>query len=525
MNTNKSLISGLLLISLTISCTGIQTSNEKTIVFGKPKDAVTLDVADVTEAESTAVTHNIFDTLVRFKSENTEIEPDLAKEWTVSKDGKVFTFKLKTGIKFHDGTEFDAQSVKFNFDRQMDIKNPYRYKGKFGYWPIFFNKVKNIEAPDKETVVFYLTEPDATFLTNLALFNMGIESPTAIKTYKEDIFKHPVGTGAFQFVSWIRNEKIVLKANPDYYDGAPKIDKLIFKPIPDNSVRLLELEKGTVQGIDGINLDDIPRITGNKDLKFLTQPGMNLAYLALNMEKKPYDNKLVRLAIYHAINRKTLVDAFFAKGTLGEVAKNPIPPTIWGYNNNITDYEYNPGLSKKLLKQAGYEKGFTTILWAMPMPRPYMPQPQRIGEAIQSDLRAVGINAKIITHEWGTYIDKLSNGEHEMAIMGWIGDNGDPDNFLYTLLDVNNTIKPNASNYSFYKNKEVHELLLKAQRVIDIKERTKLYEKVQDIAHNDVAMVPLFHSMQVIAFRSNINGFYLHPTGGKYFRDIYIETK
>ena len=522
MKKFRLLTAGLLLGSLISGCPA-PTSNEKIIVFAKPKDAVTLDVADVTEAESTAVTHNIFDTLVRFKKGNTEIEPALAKEWTVSKDGKIWTFKLKTGIKFHDGTIFDSDSVKFNYDRQMDIKNPYRFKGKFGYWPIFFNKLDKIEVKGKETVMFHLKSSDATFLTNLALFNMGIESPTAIKTYKEDIFKHPVGTGAFKFVSWVRNEKVVLKANTDYWDGAPKIDKLIFKPIPDNSVRLLELEKGTVQGIDGINIDDIPKIKSNKNLNLLVQPGMNLAYLALNMEKKPFDNKVVRLAIYHAINKKSLVNAFFAKGTLGESAKNPMPPTIWGYNSEITDYDYNPELSKKLLKQAGFDKGFKTILWSMPMPRPYMPQPQRIAEAIQTDLKQVGIDVQIRTYEWGTYIDKLSNGEHEMAIMGWIGDNGDPDNFLYTLLDSDNTVKPNASNYSFYKDKRVHELLIKAQKIANIKERTFIYKEVQKIAHEDVPMVPLFHSMQIAAFRSNIDGFSLHPTGGKYFRGIFFK--
>lgn len=494
---------------------------DRYIVFGKSKDAVTLDPADTTDGESSAVVVNIFEPLLRFQREKTLVEPCLATSWQVSADKLTWTFKLRPGVRFHDGTPLDAYAVKFNYDRQRDPQNPYRFKGKMEYWHLFFGAVQSIEAPDPMTVVFRLKQPDATFLTNLALFNMGIASPTAIKKYRENSFKHPVGTGPFMFKKWIRNEKIMLRRNPNYWGPAPKIDLLIFKPVPDNAVRLLELENRSIDVLDGINPDDVPRIRKNPALKLLTQPGLNVGYLAMNNSKKPFDNVKVRQAINHAINKAALVKAFFAEGTLGTVAINPIPPTVWSYNHQVRDYEYNPEKARQLLKEAGYPQGFSCKLWTMPIARPYMPQPQRIAEAIQADLKQVGIETQIVSFEWGTYLDKLSNSEHDMALAGWIGDNGDPDNFLYTLLDKENTKKGSAANYAFYRSEAVHQLLVKARTVYDQAERTRLYEEAQILIKQDAPWVPLFHSTQMMATLAGVEGFYLHPVGEKKFNTIH----
>ncbi len=494
---------------------------DKVIIFGKPKDAVTLDPADSTEGESSAVIVNIFEPLLRFEREKTTVTPALAESWSISDDKLTWTFKLRKGIKFHDGTPLDAEAVKFNYDRQKDEKSPWRFKAKMEYWHLFFGAVDSIEAPDPETVVFKLNRVDATFLTNLALFNMGISSPTAIKKYGENYFKNPVGTGPYMFKTWIRNEKILLRRNPEYWGQAPKIDMLIFKPVPDNSVRLLEHEGGSIHVLDGINPDDVPRIRKNPQLKLLTQPGLNVGYLAMNGQKKPFDNLKVRQAMNHAINKQALVNAFFAGGTLGMVAKNPMPSTVWGYNNAVTDYDYNPTKAQQLLKEAGHPNGFEVKLWVMPVSRPYMPQPQRIAEAIQADLKKVGVTSKIVSFEWGTYLDKLSNGEHDMAMAGWIGDNGDPDNFLYTLLDKENTKLGSAANYAFYRGEAVHDLLVKAQKVYDQESRSQLYQQAQVLIHQDAPWVPLFHSTQMMATRAGVSGLYLHPVGEKRFETIY----
>ncbi|HEY9723258.1 MAG TPA: ABC transporter substrate-binding protein [Oscillatoriaceae cyanobacterium] len=493
----------------------------KVLVFGKAKDAVKLDPAQIDDSESSVVTENIFETLVRFKPGTTIPEPDLATDWAISPDGRRYTFHLRRGVRFHDGTPCDAAAIKFNFDRQRDP-----HGGTFEYWLNFFAPdVQRVEAPKSDTLVVSLKQPDATFLSNLCLFSMGIVSPTAVRKYGPDIVRHPVGTGPFKFDVWVPGQKIILDANADYWGGRPKLDKLVFKPIPENSVRLLELENGVIQGMNGINPDDVARIEGHPALKLLTGSGMNVGYLALNVEKKPFDNLLVRRAIAHALDKEAMVKAFFANGTLGQAAKNPMPPSIWGYDDAVKDYAYDPAEARRLLAQAGYPHGFKMTLWALPVARPYMPQGQRTAEAIQADLARVGIEAKITSYEWGTYLDKLANGEHEAALIGWSGDNGDPDNFLYTLLDPDGARKGSATNFSFYCNAQVHTLLAAARRTSDRAERSALYRQVQEIAHRDEPMVPLFHSRQILAFQRGVTGFTLSPTGDLDFRDVDLVKK
>ncbi|MBC7474662.1 MAG: ABC transporter substrate-binding protein, partial [Candidatus Sericytochromatia bacterium] len=503
-------------------CTS-KIKDQKDLVFGKAKDAVTLDPADITDGESSGVSQNIFETLVRYKDETVDIEPALAESWTTSQDGLTWTFKLRKGVKFHDGTDFNAESVKFNYDRQMDKNNKFRFNGKFEYWNLFFPSITKIDAKDPETVVFTLKEKDPIFLANLAMFTMGIASPDSIKKFGKDIFKNPVGTGAFKFVEWSQNEKILLKANTEYWSDKPKIRNLIFKPIPDNSVRLLELEKGSIQGMDGINPDNLAKVEENKDLKVLTQPGMNVSYMSMNTEKKPMDNLKVRLAINYAINKDALVKAFYYNGKVGIAAKNPLPPVVWGYNDKIEPFKYDREKAKQLLKESGADLSKPIELWAPP-PRPYMPQPQKVAEAIQADLKDVGLNSKIITYELGTYLNKIAKGEQDACLMGWIGDNGDPDNFLYVFFSSRNTIKGNASNYSFYKNAEMDKLLDGAKKEMDKKKRTDMYMKVQEIFHRDVPWVPLFHSTQIAIFRKNVMGYKLHPVGSKLFKNVYFDN-
>lgn len=522
-HTLKKLLPAVFAGLLTLSACKVQppVDPHKVIVYGKSKDAVKLDPADISDGESSAVTVNLFEPLIRFKDEKTEVEPALAESWETSPDKLTWTFHLRQGVKFHDGTPLNAEAVKFNYDRQKDKDNPWRFDGQFEYWHLFFGSVKAIDAPDPHTVIFRLDHPDATFQANLAMFTMGISSPTAIKKYGRDYFKHPVGTGPFYLERWVRNEKIKMRRFDDYWGPKPEIEMLIFKPVPDNAVRLLELETHSIDVLDGINPDDVPRIVNNPELKMLTQPGLNVGYLALNELKKPFDNVLVRRAINYAIDKRALVNAFFAEGKLGMPAKNPMPQMILGYNDQIQDYTHDPAKARALLAQAGYPDGFETSLWAMPIARPYMPQPQRIAEAIQADLAKIGIRTKIVTYDWGTYLDRMSNAEHTMGLAGWIGDNGDPDNFLYSLLDKNNTKVGSAANYAFYKSEAVHQLLVKAQGVYDTAERAELYRQAQVLIHQDAPWVPLFHSTQIMATRKGIEGFYLHPVGEKRFRSIH----
>lgn len=490
------------------------------LIYAKGKDATRLDPADINEAESATVTENLYNGLVRFKKDSTAIEPALATRWDVTEGGKTYTFQLREGVKFHDGTPFDARAVKISFDRQAHPQ-PGQV---FEYWANFFAPtVRDVQVLAPHRVRIRLKTPDATFLSNLAIASMAIISPAALSKWGVDIARHPVGTGPFRFVKWVQGERLVLEANPDYWDGRPYLDKLIFKPVPENAVRLLELEVGEVQGMDGINPDDVGRIEADPELVFHSQAGLNVGYLALNNLKPPFDDARVRRAVALAIDKPALVKAFFAGGKLGEGAIVPMPPTIWGFNHRLKDLPHDPAAAKRLLAEAGYPNGFDMELWSLPVVRPYMPQGQRTAEAIQQSLAQVGIRARITTYEWGTYLDKVGKGDHQAALIGWVGDFGDPDNFLYTLLDAANA-RPGggATNYSFYRGEAVHRLLTRARTTLDPLARKRLYEEAQTLIQADTPMVPLFHAKQLAAFRTDVKGFRLHPTGTKYFERVWL---
>jgi peptide/nickel transport system substrate-binding protein len=508
-----------------------QSASGGTLIFARPGDSVSLDPQNVTDGESGRVTINIFDTLVQYKKDSTEIEPGLATQWESSPDGKVWTFTLRQGVKFHDGTEFDAEAVKFNFDRMMDKNNPYHVGGGFDYFPSMFTAfkgepgavIKEVKVIDKHKVQFILNQPQAPFLANVAMAFFAIESPAAIKKYKDKVGQHPVGTGPFKFVEggWKPNDTITLEKNKEYWGGEPKVDKLVFKVIPDNTARLTALKAGEVDIIDGMNPADVAAVKADPKLTLHERPSMNIGYLAFNMEKKPFDNLKVRQALSMAINKPGLVDAFYAG--MAKPAVNALPPSVWGHNNDIEDYKYDLEKAKKLLAEAGYPNGFETEFWAMPVSRPYMPQPQKIAESIQADFAKIGVKTKIVSMEWATYLDKLKNGEHTMALFGWSGDNGDPDNFLYVLLDKDNAKKPIAQNVAFYKNDKVHELLIKAQTTPDQKVREELYKQAQQIIHDDAPIVPLVHSIPVGASLSTVKGYVPHATAIEKLHDVSIE--
>jgi peptide/nickel transport system substrate-binding protein len=380
--------------------------------------------------------------------------------------------------------------------------------------------VRDIRAADDSTVVFVLKRRNAPFLANLAMGFAGIVSPTAARKHGEDFFKHPVGTGPFRFVEWVKDDRIVLERNPDYWGPKTWLDRVVIRSIPENTVRLLALESGEIMGMDGINTDLAKRLQGSRAYDLLQQPGMNVAYMAMNLDKPPFDKPEVRVAINHAVNREGIVAGLY--GGFGTPAVNPLPPTLWGYNRAVTGYAYDPAKARTLLAQAGFAKGFKTELWAMTGPRPYMPDPLKVAEAIQSDLKAVGIDASLKTLEWGTYLDQVQNGKAPMCLFGWTGDNGDPDNFLYVLLGKAATRLP-AQNVAFYRSDEVDALLLRAQEETDIAQRTALYEQAQVLIHRDAPWVPLAHMTQLVAFQHRVHGYPMHPTGKVRFRTVWLE--
>ncbi len=487
-----------------------------TLVFAQSQDAVSLDPHDIEDGLSVNNTSNMFDTLVRFKADSTQVEPSLAESWTVSADGLVWTFKLRKGIKFHDGTPFNADAVKFSYDRQVDAKNPY-HNGTFPYADFTFQNVKSVDAVDSSTVRFTLSAPYAPFIANQAMFSTGIVSPTAVKKYGKDFFKHPVGTGPFKFVEWVQKDHATYEANKSYWDGRPCVDRLIIRGIPDNTVRVLELEKGTAHIIDQVNPQDYERIRSSPNLELFTAPGLNVGYIGMNTTKEPFNDVRIRRAVNYAIDRGAITKAFYAG--VGAPAKNPMPPTIWGYNDAVKPYEHNVAKAKELIAEAGYPDGFSAELWWPNRARPYLTQPQKIAEAFQQQLAEAGIRVKLVTFEWGTYLKKTAAGEHQMMILGWTGDNGDPDNFIYVLLDKDNIGK---SNRAYYKNETTHQLLIKAQQIANQAERANLYRQVQQILHDDAPWAPFVHAARVSANRKEVANYSKHPLDIAWLHRVWL---
>ncbi len=490
-----------------------------TLVYAQAGDPDGIDPHEVTDGFSSNNTVNIFDTLVRVTVDSFQLEPALAESWTVSSDNLVWTFKLRQGVKFHDGTPFNAEAVKFSYERQTDEKHPFHPRA-VGYADFTYQNVKSVDVIDDLTVRWTLSAPYAPFMTNLAMFSAAIVSPTAVKKYGKDFFKNPVGTGAFKFVEWVQKDHVTLEANRDYWAGRPCADRLIIRTIPDNTVRLLEMEKGTLHIMDQVNPPDYDRIRGNNDLVLFMGPGLNTGYLTMNTELAPFSDRRVRQAVNHAIDRNALIKAFY--GGIASPATNPLPPTIWGYNKKVQPYEYSVDKAKKLLAEAGFPNGFSTELWWPNRSRPYLPQSLKTAEALQQQLARVGIQAKLVTYEWGTYLAKLRNGEDSMALIGWTGDNGDPDNFLYALLDKDNAVRGKAQNYAFYKNDAVHRLLIQAQRLGDQAARAQLYEQAQEIIHRDAPWAPLVHASRVSAYRKDVQNYFPHPGDNRWFYRVWL---
>ena len=494
-------------------------SENKTLVFGRGGDSTSLDPSRVTEGETFKVTVNLFETLLNFGEQDTTVQPGLAKEYDTSEDGLTYTFQLEEGVKFHDGTDFNAEAVVKNFERWANGDSdtfPY-YNSMFGGFKDDEDHViESVKADGESTVIITLKRPQAPFLKNLAMSMFAISSPEAFEKGDDEYERNPVGTGPFKFVEWKPNETITIEKNEEYWqEGLPKLDRIIFQAIPDNSARLNALLSGEIDLADGINPADGVKIEDNDTLQLFERPSMNVGYLGLTVTREPFDKKEVRQAMNYAIDKQSIVDSFFEGRA--EVAKNAMPSSISGYNDDVEDYAYDPEKAKELLKEAGLEDGFEMELWAMPVPRPYMPDGTKVAEAIQSNLADVGIKAKIVSYEWATYLDKASKGEADAFMLGWTGDNGDADNFLYVLLDEDNI---GSNNYTYFKNDETHKLFLEAQTEVDEDKRIELYKQAQEILHEEAPWVPLAHSIPLLGGAKELTGFVPHPTGSDLLSNV-----
>jgi peptide/nickel transport system substrate-binding protein len=531
---------GLLLFIFTFLIGGIALADTPkmggTLVFGRGGDSVGLDPAYETDGNSFLVCDNIYEALVFYKDESTALEPGLASSWDISKDGKTYTFHLRKGVKFHDGTPFNSDAVVFSIGRMMkDRKVKFFGKG----WDIPKQErppeywlsmemdatIDSIEAVDEYTVVFKLKRVEAPFLANMGMDFADIISPTAFLKNPGEFLRNPVGTGPYKFVKWIRDDRIILERNKDYWDksGGPYLDKVVFRAIPENPVRFLELKGGNIHICQFPNPADVPLAKKDPNLKLISQPGMNIGYLSFNHTKEPWKSNIhLRRAIAYAINRKAIVDNIYQG--MGQVAKNPIPPTMWGYNDEIQDHPYDIELAKKELAKAGFPegKGLPEItLWSMPVPRPYNPEGLKVGIAMIGDLAKIGITARIVSYDWGTYLKRQRQQPPDMDLfqLGWTGDNGDPDNFLAILFD--GLADPNIRTQ--WKNEEYHKLILLGKQTIDQAKRADIYKKALKLIHDEVPTICVAHSTVIWPAQKNVMNFKLHPTGSVRLKNVWLK--
>ncbi|MCB5411545.1 ABC transporter substrate-binding protein [Pseudogemmobacter faecipullorum] len=480
-----------------------------------------------------ASAHPMYNRLTEFKKGTTEVEPGLAESWEVSEDGTVYTFKLRQGVKFHSNDvftpsrDFNADDVIFSFERQARADHPWnQYTPGITYE--YFNSmemptlVKSVEKLDDYTIKITLSQAEAPFLANLAMPFASIMSAEYAATLeangtKEDLNNKPIGTGPFTFVAYQKDAVIRYARNDQYWGTAPLIDTLVFAITPDAAVRLQKLKAGECHLMPFPSPADIESMKADPKLKVDEQAGLNVGYLAYNTTLAPFDDARVRKALNMAINKEAIVEGVFQGHA--EAAKNPIPPTMWSYNDAIQDDPYDPEASKKLLEEAGVS-GLTMQIWAMPVQRPYMPNARRTAELMQSDLAAVGVKAEIISYEWGEYLDKsMEPGRPGAVILGWTGDNGDPDNFLSVLLSCS-AAQPGGANRAFWCNEEFSALLAKAKTSSDPAERTKLYEEAQVIFKDQAPWFTIAHSTQYVPMAANVTGFVQSPLGDYTFETV-----
>jgi dipeptide transport system substrate-binding protein len=507
----------------------------KTFVYCSEGSPSTFNPQQATDGTTfNASSHTIYNRLIEFKSGSTEIAPALAKSWKISKDGLVYTFKLRSDVKFHSNEffkptrNFNADDVVYSFEVQKDKNHPLGQKNAvYEYYTSMdmANLIKSVRKISEDTVEFNLTKPEAPFLANMAMDFASILS----LEYAQQLQKankpmttmntNPIGTGPFVFKSYQKDTIIRFSRNENYFAARPGVDQLVFAITPDASVRFQKLKAGECQLVADPAPQDLVAIGQTPALKLMEQNGLNVGYLAFNVEKKPFDNLKVRKAIQHALNKKLYIEAIYLGRA--QVAKNPLPPTIWSYNGKTPEDAYDPELAKKLLNEAGLEKGFDTELWTMPVSRPYNPAGKKMGEMMQADLAKVGIRAKLVTFDWPTYLDKARKGEHQMLQIGWTGDNGDPDNFLHVLLGC--AAVKGGSNYARWCNKEFNDLVEKAKLVTDIKKRTELYKKAQLVFHEQAPWAPLAHAKMYRAMAKGVTGYQIHPFGGDIFHDVDLK--
>ncbi|WP_322097233.1 ABC transporter substrate-binding protein [Pelagibius sp. Alg239-R121] len=478
------------------------------LIVGQIAEPKSLDPAAVTAVNDFRILVNVYEGLTRYKSGTLEVEPSLATGWSINEDGTEYTFTLRDGVMFHDGTPFNAEAVKFNFDRMLDEKHPYHDTGPFPL-SFFFGAVQSTEAVDATTVKFTLNAPYAPFLSNLAYPTGLIVSPEAVKASGKEFGRNPVGSGPFKFAEWRSNEAVVVERNDDYWGEAAGTKAVVFRPITDANTRVAEMLAGGIDMMVEVPPTSLGEFEGDR-FSVAEQAGPHVWFLILNAKEGPFADKRVRQAANYAINKEAIVNNVL-EGT-ASVAAGPTPPAFaWAYNDALEPYPYDPGKAKSLIKEAGADGA--TLTFYVTEGGSGMLDPVPMGTAIQADLEAVGFDVKIETYEWNTFLGEVNpglEGKADMAEMAWM--TNDPDTLPYLALRSKAWPADGGFNSGYYANEKVDKLLEAARTATDQEERARLYREMQSIVQEDAPWVFVANWKQNAVTSDRVKNFGLEPS-------------
>ena len=467
-----------------------------TLVVGTLADPVSLDPHQATDIVAAAIVSNVCETLVRWRPDGSRPEPALATTWATT-DGRHWTFTLRERVRFHDGAPMDADAVVANLEAIA------RARG----------LAAHAERVGPAVVGITLDQPNAALLATLSQPFFSLVSPRELARAEP---RRPVGTGPFVLAS-TRPGLIELQANPGYWGGAPRLARVVFQRAPDAAVLAGRLLAGEVDLSAALGEPALKQLRGHPETVLETRTGLNIAFLSVNNERRGLDDRRVRGALARAIDRGALVAD--ALGGQGEPARNPLPPSLWGYATHTRELMLDRTLARRLLREAGYPGGFETTLLVVDVPRPYNPAPLRVAARVMADLAEVGIRARLRrAPTWAEFLGRATRGDYDLAVMGWQADTTDPNDFLSALL-FSDAI--GATNRSRYRSPAMDGLLRNGRRTADLRERAAIYGKAQVLFQRDMPWVPLYHVSVSTAYRRSLKGLAVGPTGNSRFDKVW----
>ncbi|MBT9258882.1 MAG: hypothetical protein KM310_03855 [Clostridiales bacterium] len=489
-------------------------------VVALPTDIVQLDPLDIGDAPSSTVAAQIMEALVQ-RDENGNIQGALAESWETSPDGRVWTFHLRQGVKFHDGSDFNAEVVKWHFDRILsDPDAPQRFRKQWS------DIIEKVETPDDYTVVVTLKSPNAAFLDLVILTNAGMiwSKANFEKLGAKEAALHPVGTGPFIFESWEPGQKVVLKRNPDYWGGAPKLETLIFRPIAESNTQVIELETGGIHIATKLGLEDVQRLQNDPNVEVLTTPAYQVRFFTLNLKRPLMQDPAVRQALNYAFDRTSTIQTLV--GSMGVPSESSVLPVAsWAHpeKGSLPSYGYDPEKAKEVLLAAGYELKDgrlyrdgqpVEILFITPNGRYF--GDREIAEVAKKAWEKVGFTVTLKVMEWAPYLEEVQAGNYDVAVLGWNQSSPEPSIFFDPLVKTGG-----RANYSGYSDPELDEWLTQGVQTTDMAERKALYEKAAQRVEENAWFVPLYNEMKVAGVRKEVKG-YIHTPAFTRYNTIYI---